>query len=127
MAREGFAQRFRGGAGASAADYVKAWDDLARYRAHWLRATAGYDAVLVPTAPILPPDAQRLLTDSAYFEAENLLALRNTRIGNLFGLPAISLPTARPACGIMAMGAAGADRRLLRVARAMETALSASS
>jgi aspartyl-tRNA(Asn)/glutamyl-tRNA(Gln) amidotransferase subunit A len=55
-------ERFRGGAQVLAADYVKAWDDLVRYRAAWLEATAGYDAVLVPTAPILPPDAARLIS-----------------------------------------------------------------
>jgi aspartyl-tRNA(Asn)/glutamyl-tRNA(Gln) amidotransferase subunit A len=47
---------------------------------------AGFDAVLVPTSPILPPDAGRLMTDDAYYVTENLLALRNTRIGNLMGL-----------------------------------------
>ncbi|MGD9916856.1 MAG: amidase [Paenirhodobacter sp.] len=116
-------QRFRGGAGAAAADYVKAWDDLARFRAHWQRATAGYDAVLVPTAPILPPDAQRLLTDSAYFEAENLLALRNTRIGNIFGLSVLTLPTGEPMCGLSLMGKPMGEDALLRLGMAAEAAL----
>ena len=116
-------ERFRGGAQVLAADYVKAWDDLARYRSAWLEATAGYDAVLVPTAPILPPDATRLLTDRHYFEAENLLALRNTRIGNVLGLCALTLPTGVPMTGISLMAAPMAEDRLLRLGHAAEAAL----
>lgn len=116
-------ERFRGGAGIAAADYVAGWAALDRLRADFLAATAGYDAVLVPTAPILPPDANRLLTDPAYFAAENLLALRNTRIANLFGLCALTLPTGLPMTGISLMAAPGAEHRLLRLGIAAETAL----
>ena len=116
-------ERFRTGANVLAADYVAAWAALDRLRAEWLAATAGYDAVLVPTAPILPPDAARLLTDPAYFAAENLLALRNTRIGNVFGLCVLTLPTGLPATGISLMAAPGAEERLLRLGTAAEAAL----
>ena len=116
-------ERFRGGRDVAAADYVAGWARLDRLRRDWAAAVAGFDAVILPTAPILPPDIARLEADPAFFAAENLLALRNTRIGNLLGLPAITLPTRRPACGLMAMGAAGGDRHLLRVAAALETAL----
>ncbi len=116
-------ERFRGGRDVSAADYVAAWDCLDRLRADWARLVAGYDAVLLPTAPIMPPDAQRLLTEPAFFASENLLTLRNTRIANLLGLPAVSLPTGHPACGIMLMGRAGGDRALLVAAAAAEAAL----
>lgn len=115
--------RFRGGKDVTAADYVAGWDRLDRLRADWAAATAGFDAVILPTAPILPPDIARLESDPAFFAAENLLALRNTRIANLLGLPAISLPTARPACGLMLMGRAGHDAALLRTAAAAEAAL----
>ncbi|SOB94978.1 amidase [Rhodobacter maris] len=116
-------QRFRTGAGVSAADYVKAWDDLERYRAEFQAAVAGYDAVLVPTAPILPPDALRLLTDPVYFETENLLALRNTRLANIFGLCALTLPTGEPMCGISLMGKPLREEALLRLGLAAEAAL----
>ena len=115
--------RFRSGRAVSAADYIAGWDRLDRLRAGFAAEVAGFDAVILPTAPILPPDAERLTADEDFFATENLLSLRNTRIGNLMGLPGISLPTARPACGIMALGQAGADRRLLVTARAMEAAL----
>ncbi|MDD8024850.1 MAG: amidase family protein, partial [Paracoccaceae bacterium] len=116
-------ERFRTGATTSAADYVAGWAALEHYRAQYLAATAGYDAVLVPTAPILPPDAARLLSDPAYFAAENLLALRNTRIGNIFGLCVLTLPTGVPMTGISLMAAPGCEARLLRLGQAAEAAL----
>lgn len=116
-------ERFRGGRDVLAADYVAGWDQLEQLRREWAAAVAGFDAVILPTAPILPPEIARLETDPVFFASENLLSLRNTRIGNLLGLPAISLPTAQPACGIMLLGAAGGDLALLRAAAAAETAL----
>ena len=116
-------ERFRTGRDVRASDYVKAWEDLRRYRVEYLAETAAYDAVLVPTAPILPPDAARLLSDPAYFQTENLLALRNTRIGNIFGLCVLTLPTGVPATGISLMAAPMSEDRLLRLGIATETAL----
>lgn len=116
-------ERFRGGRGVTAAEYVAGWERLAHLRAEFRAAAVGFDAVILPTAPIMPPDIARLESDANFFASENLLALRNTRIANSMGLPAISLPTARPACGLMLMGRAGDDAALLRVAAAVETAL----
>lgn len=116
-------ERFRGGRDIPAADYVAGWERLDQLRREWADTVAGFDAVILPTAPILPPEIARLETDPAFFASENLLSLRNTRIGNLLGLPAITLPTAQPACGIMLMGRAGGDLALLRAAAAAETAL----
>lgn len=117
-------ERFRGGAQVSAPDYVAAWEQLVRIRRKWIKDVAsGYDAVLLPTVPILPPDAARLMQDTAYFVRANLLTLRNTRIANLLGLPAVTLPTGHRGCGIMLMGHAGRDRHLLRVAAGAEAAL----
>jgi aspartyl-tRNA(Asn)/glutamyl-tRNA(Gln) amidotransferase subunit A len=115
--------RFRAGAGFSAPDYVAAWQRLDVLRQSWLRQVAGFDAVLLPTAPILPPNAARLMTDDAYYVTENLLALRNTRIGNLMGLCGLTLPTGVPATGLMALGRPGAEEQLLRIGAATEAAL----
>ena len=116
-------ERFRSGATFKAADYVAAWRRLTAIRALWAEVTAGYDAVLVPTSAILPPDADRLMTDDAYYVSENLLSLRNTRIGNLMGLCALTLPTAEPSCGISLMAAPLQEDRLLRLGMAAERAL----
>ena len=115
--------RFRSGRNVLATDHIAAWAQLDRARHHYLAETAAYDAVLLPTAPILPPNAQRLLDDPAYFAAENLLALRNTRIGNLLGLCALTLPTGVPSVGISLMAAPHQERRLLRLGAAAEKAL----
>ena len=117
-------ERFRAGAEFSGLQYVREWRRLRELRASYLEKTAQYDAVIVPTSPILPPDLERLANDHAYYVSENLLALRNTRIGNLMGLTAINLPTGVPSTGIMLLGAPFTENRLLRVAAAAEKAIS---
>ena len=102
---------------------MAAWHTLERCRDTYLTETAGFDAVLCPTSPITPPNVDRLLTDSAYYVTENLLTLRNTRIGNLMGLCALTLPTGIPACGVTLMAAPHDERRLLRLGLAAEVAL----
>jgi len=116
-------ERFRAGAGFSAPDLVAARARLERLRAAWAEATAGFDAVLAPTTANLPPETARLLADADHYVAENLLTLRNTRIGNLMGLCAVTLPTGVPSTGLMLMGRAGTDGRLLHLAAAAEAAL----
>jgi aspartyl-tRNA(Asn)/glutamyl-tRNA(Gln) amidotransferase subunit A len=116
-------ERFRSGAAFSGPDYVAAWRALDRCRGDWARATAGFDAVLTPTAPIMAPDAARLLTDNAYYVSENLLALRNTRIGNLMDLCGLTLPTGVPGCGIQLLGRPLEEAALLRLGAAAEAAL----
>ncbi|WP_170553138.1 amidase [Ruegeria atlantica] len=115
--------RFRAGKDTSGPDYVAAWSRLKACRAAWDAATSGFDAVLAPTAPILPPNLERLMTDHDYYVTENLLALRNTRIGNLMGLAALTLPTGTPGCGLMMLGYPGSEEVLLRLGSAAEAAL----
>lgn len=116
-------ERFRSGAQFLAVDYVAGWRRLTAIRAIWAERVAGYDAVILPTSPILPPDANRLMIDDAYYVTENLLALRNTRIGNMLGLCALTLPTSQPSCGISLMAGPGEEARLLRLGAAAERAL----
>ncbi|WP_424987532.1 amidase [Microbulbifer sp. S227A] len=115
--------RFRVGATFSGPDYVAAWASLRRARAAWHDRTAGFDAILCPTAANLPPNLDRLLSDPEYYVTENLLTLRNTRIGNLMGLCALTLPTGTPSCGISLMGAPNGEEALLRLGAAAEAAL----
>lgn len=116
-------ERFRAGREFSGADYVRAWQELDRLRVEYATATAAFDGVLCPTSPILPPDRDRLLADDDYFREKNILGLRNTRIGNLLGLCALTLPTSQWGAGLMVMGAAGADAALLRIGAAIEAQL----
>ena len=115
--------RFRNGIGIEATDYVAALRRLREVRAGWMKAVAGYDAVILPTSPSLPPNAARLLSDPAYYVQENLLALRNTKIGNMLGLCALTLPTGVPSAGISLMAEPMAEERLLRIGAAAEASL----
>lgn len=116
-------QRFRLGKTHSAPDYVAAWATLEAARVAYDRASACFDAVLLPTAPILPPNLDRLTSDHDYYVTENLMALRNTRIGNLMGLCALTLPTDTPSCGLMMMAPPNCEAALLRIGAAAERAL----
>lgn len=116
-------ERFRGGAGVSAPDYVAGWRLLDECRADYLAASAGFDAVIMPTCPILPPDRARLETEEAYFVGSNLMTLRNTRIGNLMGLPGLTLPTGVPSTGLLIQTPPRTEARLLRLGAAVERAL----
>jgi len=116
-------ERFRAGTRFTAPDFVAAWRKLRLLREGWLARTAGVDAVILATSPILPPDIERLERDHEYYVSENMLALRNTRMGNLFGLSALSLPTGVPSCGIMFFGQPMREEQLLRLGAAAEKAL----
>lgn len=116
-------ERFAAGAAHNGADYVAAWQRLEQVRALWLEKTAGFDAVLCPTAPNLAPKVDKLMEQGEYYVTENLITLRNTRVGNLMGGCAITLPTGTPSCGISLMAPPMAEERLLRIAKSAETAL----
>ena len=110
----------------SAADYL----DLLRARADLQRrvdgAAAEFDALLLPTTPIIAPLLQELESDEDYLRI-NQLALRNTSVANFLDRCAISIPCHEPGTapvGLMLMGAHGADRRLLSIAAAVEELLS---
>ena len=116
-------ERVRGGKAVSGADYCAGWNLLREMRKNYAAMTVEFDAVIMPTAPTLPPNVERLLSDDAYYKEENLLALRNTRIANLMDVCSITLPTGVPSCGIMFNGQNGTEAALLRVCAAAERAL----
>ena len=106
-----------------AADYLAAWKELRAIRAEAWDRIAGVDAILCPTAAILPPLSAEVLADHELFRTRNLLALRNTRMANLLGLASISVPTGTPSCGLMLSALPGREGRLLRMAHAALTLL----
>lgn len=80
------------------------------------------EILMLPTVPLLAPAISRLTGDEAEFHRINGLVLRNTRVANLFDLPAISLPAAGGPLpvGVMLMARKMTDRRLLAVAAEIE-------
>ncbi|MBA83541.1 amidase [Thalassobius sp. S69A] len=115
--------RFRGGAQFSAPEYVQAWEQLTQLRLTWYARVQGFDAVLCPSSPVLPPNVDRLLSDDDYYVSENLLALQNTRVGNLMGNCGVTLPTGVPSCGVIFNGLPLQEERLLRLAAAADPVL----
>jgi len=116
-------ERFRAGADVSAPDFVAAARRLSEVRKSWLAETAAYDAVILPSVAVLPADIDRLMADAEYYVTQNLLTLRNTRIGNMLGLCSLTLPTGVPSTGIMFMAPPMTEERLLRLGAAAEAAL----
>jgi len=116
-------ERFRAGGNFSGVEYVQAWQALERYRQEWNATISAFDAVIIPTSPILPPNMARLATDHEYYVAENLLALRNTRIGNLMNCAALTMPTGVPSAGISFLTHPGDEHRLLRIGVSAAAAL----
>lgn len=115
--------RIMAGKSVSAFEYLRGAKAIERVKAQYAEISAGFDAVIMPSSAIMPPNISRLLNDDAYYKRANLLALRNTRVGNLMGLCSISLPVGVPSCGIMLNATAGHEARLLRLAAAVEPAL----
>ena len=115
--------RVRPGGDVAAHTYLSMWKDLEAIRATFAEATAGYDAVISPGSPIMPPHAQRLLDDEDYYLTENLLALRNTRVGNMMGLASLALPSGTPSVGILLNTPPGSEEKLLRIGAAVTGAL----
>jgi aspartyl-tRNA(Asn)/glutamyl-tRNA(Gln) amidotransferase subunit A len=108
-----------------AADYIDLVDARARIIAAAARRTAGFDAVVCPTCPIIPPPIAAVEPEAEYNRI-NLLLLRNTAVGNFLDRCSVSLPIHRPGeapVGLMLTGEAMADKALLAVAAGVEAAL----
>lgn len=88
------------------------------------RQMTGFDGILAPTVPILPPPIAEMDDTDAYAKA-NGLALHNTRIGNVLPCCALTLPCGAPEApaGLMVMAPAGQDRALLRTGAIVERTL----
>lgn len=120
------AKRIRTGAAMSAADYI----DLHRKRREWITrmedALGPFDSLIMPTTPIVaPPIAELEASEEAFFKANGLL-LRNPSTINLLDGCAVSVPCHAEGTlpvGLMIAGPAMADRKVLAVARAVESTL----
>jgi aspartyl-tRNA(Asn)/glutamyl-tRNA(Gln) amidotransferase subunit A len=117
--------RIERGQSMSAGDMVRLIEARRRIIAAMDAATFPFDAVAMPTCPIVPPRIDSLAADSDYARV-NALALRNTSLGNFLDRCAISLPMHRagdPPAGFMLMGETGGDARLFAIAAAIEKVL----
>ena len=86
---------------------------------------AGFDALILPTTPIVAPRIAEVATPDA-FAPKNVMLLRNTSLVNFFDLCAISLPLPRGSglpVGLMLVARNGLDWRLFRIAMSVERRL----
>ncbi|MBL4892621.1 MAG: amidase [Rhizobiaceae bacterium] len=118
-------KRFMGGKSVTKEEYSAAQQKMMEIRARYDARASDFDAVLAPTTANGPPVTQKLLADIDYFWDANLLALRNTRIGNLLGLCGLTLPTTTETAGLMLLGKANSDERLLQIGLACESIVAA--
>ena len=117
--------RIRRGERMSAADYLDVAAARARLIASFDARTAAFDAVVLPTVPILPARIDAL-DDEHDYNRVNMQCLRHTVPGNFLDRCAISLPCHRagePPVGFMLMGETGGDARLFAVAASVEAVL----
>ncbi|MGA1857168.1 amidase [Azospirillum sp. 11R-A] len=116
--------RIEAGGKAPAADYVRMQNRRAALIRLMDERLTRHPVLLLPTVPMTAPTIADVLDDAA-FHRVNLALLRNTRVANLFDLPAISLPVPADGLpvGLMAMGRRGSDRSLLGIAAGIEAAL----
>lgn len=106
-----------------AADYIA----LTRARADFIRRidaiTAPYDALLMPTVPIVAPTIRELEPEEAY-RTINLMMLRNPTVANFLDRCSISIPchhAGNAPVGLMLIGPNNNDGRLLAIAAAIES------
>ncbi|MFT4194712.1 amidase family protein, partial [Ottowia sp.] len=118
--------RILGAQGMGAADYI----DLLAARRRWIAQVesriAGFDAMVMPTVPIVaPPIAELQASDDAYVAANGLI-LRNPTLINFLDGCALSLPChaeGEAPVGLMLAGSALSDARILALGEAVEAAL----
>jgi aspartyl-tRNA(Asn)/glutamyl-tRNA(Gln) amidotransferase subunit A len=117
--------RIERGARMTAADYLELIAARGRLIAGFDAKTAPFDALVMPTVPIVPPRIAEL-DDERDYNRINMLILRNTAVGNFLDRCAISLPcqcAGEAPVGLMLMGETLGDARLFAIAAAVEAAL----
>jgi len=120
--------RMRMGRDARATDAYKIHAALADIARRYHARVAGFAAVLAPTTIGIAPPIAPLVDDKQAYTKANLAALHNTRVGNLLGVTALTLPCGTSEglpVGLMLMGPPLGEGQILRMAKATETLLRA--
>ncbi len=121
--------RIEPGGAATAAYYIEVQQARQRLIAAAESRLGRLDAFVMPTVAMVPPSVESFDSDDRdYYSTQNMLALRNTSIGNFLDSCSISIPVAAAdsaPVGLMLMGLPMADRELFTVARTLERILGA--
>ncbi|WP_456481073.1 amidase [Oceanithermus sp.] len=109
-------------AGRDPLDYRRLLAKRARHIPAFWERYAGFDALALPTVPVLPPRRREVeASDEAFFAANNRV-LAHTMLFNFYAGPAVSLPLA-PGLGLMLASRPGADAALFSLSLRVETLL----
>jgi aspartyl-tRNA(Asn)/glutamyl-tRNA(Gln) amidotransferase subunit A len=119
--------RIQRGAAISAADYM----ELLAARTAWIRSVEArldpFDALVLPTVPVVAPPIAQLIADDEAFGSMNLLLLRNPTLINFLDGCALSLPcqpVGTAPVGLMIACPRDQDRRVLAIGLAAEAHVS---
>lgn len=122
--------RIEAAAGISAADYIEMLALQKEMIEKTHLATRNYDAILMPTVAMVPPEIAPLLESDALYAEANAKALRNTALVNVLGRPAATVPVgdanAAPV-GLMIVGEHGADAMVQDIAESIDLCINPAS
>lgn len=120
-------ERLLAGGKMSGPDYY----DVLRFRDGLIeraaRITSRYDAVIMPTLPIVAPPIEDFLGSDERLRDPHIIVIRNASIANLLDRCALTIPCHDPGdapVGFMLMGEHMADKRLLGIGIEVERILS---
>ena len=119
-------ERILRGASVSAADYIDLLANRAQLMKRFARTNYEVDALIMPTVPRVAPRIDGLERNPEAFRLANGSMLRNTSLINFLDGCAVSLPIHPPRAapvGLMVVGFAGEDERVLSAGIAIEAAL----
>lgn len=120
------AVRIRRGAAIDAAEVAELHTRRAAFQSRALEIVAPFDALALPTVPIVAAPLAPLEADDAEYSRVNMLTLRNPTVGNFLDWCGLSIPCHAPGeapVGLMLLAPGGADRRLLALGAGLERAL----
>ena len=120
------ATRILRGKDIDSADYIELHAERRRWSAAVELRLQGYDALLMPTVPLIAPTIAELeASEDAFFKANGMI-LRNPAIINFLDGCALSLPcheAGQAPVGLMVAGTAYDDEHILTVGRSIEVLL----
>ena len=119
------ASRIKSGSDILAADYIDQFAIRRQTMRLVQQQTRIFDALIMPTSPLIPPKIEALSTIDAKLKMSGL-ALRNTALANFLDRPTITIPCHKPSAapvGLSLMGSHKHDRRLLAIAAGAEATI----
>ncbi|MFD1745571.1 amidase [Rhizobium helianthi] len=120
--------RIEKGGHLSAADYIRTLQTRTVWKQRVLKEVCGFDALIMPTVPVIAPELQPLLQDDAEFFKTNGLLLRNPTMINFLDGCALSIPVQaedEAPVGLMIAGTEMQDEAILSIGLGIEQVLAA--